>query len=129
MANVQAALLQSVESIVADKAKFSPDVSGHLSQVGLAFLIQIVSDLDEIGERVTPHNVFSVLRERRFHKMATDVERDYTERLEVIKREKLQRLRDAGFGLSTDHVSFMKAVFRSRVKEQHPEIAVDDGGV
>lgn len=112
-------VLEAVGDLVSHKGNYTQDTANALARAGVAFLIQMAADLKTTEERVAPENVFRALRARGFRKMCDDVERDYLEKLAQIKQAKLQRLRDAGFGLSTDHVSFMKAVFVSHFKEQN----------
>jgi hypothetical protein len=102
---------------LAERGGFSPQTTEAM--VGLMFgvLAQIASDVARATEtqpRATCDDVIAVLTNRGFRQLGKQLALWFPDHLAEEKIKKIQRLRDLGYGATSDHVSFIKHIFESQ---------------
>lgn len=111
-------LREVVRDAVAGHGTISEDVSDMLVSLGTALVQQLVCDLSNDAERVVPSTVFGAIRDNNMYNLAEKAEQAHTEFIRARKRANMDKLKEAGYGATTDHVSLMKLVFESLVRER-----------
>ena len=83
----------------------------------IRFLIEdIKNNFDESlnrPKRIIPADIFSTLEKLHLSKISNKAHAKYIEKLSIIKHKKLMRLKEAGYGATSDHVQFVRKVLAS----------------
>lgn len=122
MENAEAALMAELKHLLPQFGSFRDDTGESLQKAAMCFLKQMISDLKTIQEenevQINSRMVFGALESRGMSKISLEAQASHKQRLMESKREKMQKLKEAGFGATYEHVNFMRAVFASHHNER-----------
>ncbi|KAH0793040.1 hypothetical protein GPJ56_003091 [Histomonas meleagridis] len=111
-------------TLIKKKGEFRQDTSDALACILNRFFEQIVGDAIQLKNTntLTPSDIFNALENRHLNILLANAKKDYIDNLNKIKHEKIVALRNAGYGATSDHVSFVRKVLASQHLEyQQPE--------
>jgi hypothetical protein len=116
-----------VRAHVAARGGLSPETADCLAAAGTAFLEQIVSDLRETvtSDVIGPGNILKVSASRHWHAVSVRLEAFHADLLQKLKQGKVVRLRQAGYGATSDHVTFVQNMFDSQHEVLVPNLDIE----
>lgn len=121
-ASAEATLLAELKHIIPQFGQLQDDTVESLQKAAMCFLKQMLADLTATQEQkqvqINSKMVFEALEARGLSDLSAEAQKIHQKRLTESKREKMQRLKDAGFGATYEHVNFMRAVFASHQSER-----------
>lgn len=127
MDQIDVELIKDMKKLIANSYNLQNDTEDSIVRAAFCFLKQMLSDLSAVQSenetKIIPTMVIEAIEKRGMKQLSLDVQDAHKQRLAEIKNQKMQRLKEAGFGATYEHVSFMRAVFKSHYNERHPKSA------